>query len=212
MTINLYNMDNMEAMAKMPDKAYDLAIIDPPYGLVRFSNKVELSNRICKTAKINTWDIKPTQEYFAELFRVSQYQIIWGSNNFQLPSSEYFIVWDKMQTVNNFASAELAYTNIRTPAKVFRYAIHKEIATRIKIHPTQKPIKLYEWLLRNYAKEGDKILDTHLGSGSIAIACHNMGFDLDAYELDKDYYEAAVKRLNDHKAQGTLFTPKQVYG
>lgn len=209
--INLYNIDCMLAMAGMPDKAFDLAIIDPPYGIARFGNRIELSNRIYKEAKINKWDIKPSKEYFEQLFRVSKSQIIWGANNFNLPSSEYFIVWDKMQTVDNFASAELAYTNIKKPAKVFRYAIHKEIAGRIKIHPTQKPVKLYEWLLKNYAKQGDKILDTHLGSGSSAIACYNMGFDLEGYELDKDYYEAACKRLTDHKRQGVLFTPKEIF-
>ena len=126
------------------------------------------------------------------------------------PTSEYFLVWDKKQTrVSNFASAEYAWTNCKKPAKVFRYSIHKTMSDRKaeggKIHPTQKPVKLYEWLLMNYAKEGDKILDTHLGSGSIALACHNLGFDLTACELDKEYYEKAMKRINEHKQQIRMF-------
>ena len=205
----LYNMDCMEGMRQFPDKYFELAIVDPPYGIARFGNRVELSNRICKEAKINKWDIKPTQEYFDELFRVSENQIIWGANNFNLPSTEYFIVWDKQQTVDNFASAEYAWTNIKMPAKVFRYAIHKEMAERKgeggKIHPTQKPIKLYEWLLTNYAKQGDKILDTHVGSASSLIACHNYGFDYIGFEIDKEYYEAAKERLDAVKSQLTMF-------
>jgi len=210
--INLYNKDCMEAMKDMADKQYDLAIVDPPYGIARFGSRIESVNRIDKTAKINKWDIKPTQEYFNELFRISKNQIIWGANNFNLPTSEYFCIWDKKQTVDNFASAEYAFVSmgLKKPAKVFRYSIHQVIQDRKlengKIHPTQKPIKLYEWLLMNYAKEGDKILDTHLGSGSIAIACHNLGYDLDAYEIDKEYYEATMKRFNNHTSQKQLWT------
>ena len=199
----LYNMDCMEGMKQFPDKYFELAIVDPPYGI--FGNKAKSSNRIDKNGKINKWDIKPTQEYFDELFRVSQKQIIWGANNFTLPETEYFIVWDKWQTVDNFASAEYAWTNIKMPAKVFRYTIHKEMADRKenggKIHPTQKPIKLYEWLLSNYAKEGDKILDTHVGSASSLIACYNLGFDYIGFEIDKDYYNMAQKRLDSVKNQ-----------
>lgn len=203
--IEIFNRDCMEAMKEMPDKAYELAIVDPPYGIARFGNRREVSNRICKEAKINKWDLKPDTEYFEELFRISQNQIIWGMNNFNLPITEYFIIWDKFQTVNNFASAELAWTNIKMPAKVFRHSIHLEIANRVKIHPTQKPVKLYEWLLKNYAKEGDKILDTHGGSMSIAVACHNLGFDLTLFELDKDYFEAGKKRLGEHQRQERIF-------
>ena len=201
--------DNMELMARYSDNYFDLAIIDPPYGIAKFGNRVEVSNRICKEAKINKWDIKPTKEYFDELFRVSKNQIIWGANNFTLSETEYFIVWDKMQTVDNFASAEYAWTNVKKPAKVFRYSIHKVMSDRKsengKIHPTQKPIKLYEWLIMNYAKECDKILDTHLGSGSIAIACHNLKYNLTACELDKDYYNASIKRIKNQIAQQRLF-------
>lgn len=205
----LYNMDCMEGMKQFPDKYFELAIVDPPYGIARFGNRVELSNRICKEAKINKWDIKPNKEYFDELFRVSQSQIIWGANNFDLPNTEYFVVWDKHQTVDNFASAEYAWTNIKMPAKVFRYAIHKEMAERKenggKIHPTQKPIQLYTWLLSKYAKQGDKILDTHVGSASSLIACHNCGFEYIGFEIDKDYYTAACERLEAHKRQLSLF-------
>lgn len=209
--INITNEDNMELMARYPDNYFDLAIVDPPYGIGRFGNRVELSNRICKSAKINEWDIKPNKEYFIELFRVSKNQIIWGANNFELPPSEYFCVWDKKQTVDNFASAEYAWVsmNLKKPAKIFTYSIHKEIQERKKtggkIHPTQKPRQLYNWLLDNYAKPGDKILDTHLGSGSIAIACHERGFELTACELDRDYYESAIKRIKEQTQQQRLF-------
>ena len=207
--INITNEDNMELMARYEDNYFDIAIVDPPYGIARFGNRVELSNRLCKSAKLNEWDIKPSPEYFKELFRVSKYQIIWGANNFTLPNTEYFVIWDKHQTVDNFASAEYAWTNCKKPAQVFRYSIHKTMSDRKaeggKIHPTQKPVKLYEWLLMNYAKEGDKILDTHLGSGSIALACHNLNYDLTACELDTEYYNAAMKRLKQHQQQLTMF-------
>lgn len=205
----LYNMDCMEGMKQFPDKYFELAIVDPPYGIARFGNRVELSNRICKEAKINKWDIKPTQEYFDELFRVSKNQIIWGANNFTLPNTEYFIIWDKEQTVDNFASAEYAWTNCKMPAKVFRYSIHKVMQERKqdggKIHPTQKPIALYKWLLKNYAKKGDKILDTHVGSASSLIACYQMNFDYIGFEIDKEYFEKAQKRIADEMAQISLF-------
>jgi site-specific DNA-methyltransferase (adenine-specific) len=207
--INITNEDNMQLMARYEDNHFDLAIVDPPYGIARFGNRVELSNRLCKTAKLNEWDVKPNKEYFSELFRVSKKQIIWGANNFTLPESEYFLIWDKKQTVDNFASAEYAWTNCKKPAQVFRYSIHKTMSDRKaeggKIHPTQKPIRLYEWLLDNYAKEGFKILDTHLGSGSIALACHNRGFDLVACELDTEYYNRALERLKTHQQQLTMF-------
>ena len=206
--IKITNEDNMKLMKRYPDNYFELAIIDPPYGIGRFGDRVA-GNGIDKRNKINEWDVKPTNEYFKELFRVADKVIIWGANNFTLPSTEYFIIWDKKQTVSNFASAEYAWTNIKKPAQVFRYSIHRTMADRKaeggKIHPTQKPVKLYEWLLMNYAKKGDKILDTHLGSGSIAIACHNLGFELTACELDKEYYEAANKRLKLHQSQQRLF-------
>tara|TARA_R100000152_G_C6735371_1_gene159586 strand:+ start:196 stop:822 length:627 start_codon:yes stop_codon:yes gene_type:complete len=207
--IDLILDDCMNVMKDYEDNHFDLAIVDPPYGIARFGNRVEVSNRICKEARINKWDIKPTKEYFYELFRISKNQIIWGANNFTLPESEYFIVWDKQQSVENFASAEYAWTNIKKPAKVFRYSIHKVMSDRKrengKIHPTQKPVKLYDWLLHNYAEKGQKILDTHLGSGSIAIACHYFGVDLVGVEIDEEYYNKAKQRIDELTKQETLF-------
>ena len=205
MNSEVFNMDCLEAMKKYPDNYFELAIVDPPYGIARFGNRVELSNRLCNSAKLNTWDVKPTKEYFTELFRVSKFQIIWGANNFTLPNTEYFIIWDKHQTVENFASAEYAWTNIKKPAKICHHSIHKVIATRKenggKIHPTQKPVYLYRWLLKNYAKPNDKILDTHLGSGSSRIACDMEGYDFIGFEIDKDYFDDSVKRFNNYKQQ-----------
>ena len=208
----------MELMARYEDNHFDLAIVDPPYGIERFKKASKETSGVYakrgsfKSDDCQNWnDAKPDKEYFKELFRVSKHQIIWGANNFNLPNSEYFCVWDKHQYMPNFASAELAFVSmsLKAPAKVFRYGIHKENATRKaeggKIHQAQKPVKLYEWILMNYAKEGFKILDTHLGSGSIAIACHNRKFDLTACELDKEYYLAAMKRLKEHQQQLTMF-------
>jgi site-specific DNA-methyltransferase (adenine-specific) len=203
------NEDNMKLMGRYEDNHFDLAIVDPPYGIERFQ-KPSGSTRF-KTSKLMqeeglVWDKKPNQEYWSELFRVSKNQIVWGANNFVMPPSEYFCIWNKKQTVDNFATAEYAWVSmgLKKPAKMFDYSIHKHNHTN-KIHPTEKPVALYKWLLKNYANEGDKILDTHLGSGSIAIACHDMGFDLTACELDTDYYNAAMKRIEDHKKQLTLF-------
>ena len=206
--INLYNKDCMEAMKDMADNQYDLAIVDPPYGLERFKasdggNSKKIKSFGDKNKNCN--NIKPNKEFFNELFRVSKYQIIWGSNNFVLPTSEYFIIWQKSNALDfSFAMVEQAWTNVKKPAKLF---VNLHVHNKDKrIHPTQKPVKLYEWLLMNYAKKGYKILDTHLGSGSIAIACHNLGYDLDAYEIDKEYYEATMKRFNNHTSQKQLWT------
>jgi site-specific DNA-methyltransferase (adenine-specific) len=199
----------MEFMGDKPDNYYDLAPVDPPYNIVS-QQKRGIGSRIDMSGKMNEWNNKkPEKKYFDELFRVSKKAIIWGANNFSLPETEYFIVWDKQQTVDNFASAEYAWTNIKMPAKVFRYSIHKCMAERKekggKIHPTQKPVELYRWLLKNYAKPGYKILDTHGGSMSIAIACHDLGYDLDVCELDKDYFNAAKKRYEKHIEQIRMF-------
>jgi len=203
--------DNMELMARYEDNHFDLAIVDPPYGIERFkkvtttpSEKDVHAKRFQRMESVN--NTKPNAEYWKELFRVSKNQIVWGANNFVMPPSEYFLIWNKKQTVDNFATAEYAWVSmgLKKPAKIFDYGIHKHNHTD-KIHPTQKPIALYEWLLMNYAKEGDKILDTHLGSGSIAIACHNLGFELTACELDKEFYDAAIKRIEQHKQQIRLF-------
>tara|TARA_R100001129_G_scaffold141340_1_gene102556 strand:+ start:243 stop:857 length:615 start_codon:yes stop_codon:yes gene_type:complete len=198
--------DNMELMSRYPDRYFELAIVDPPYGI---GDKFKGG----KTGKMNFnevvdkgWDIKPpTKDYFIELQRVSQNQIVWGGNYFldNLQSSRCFIVWDKKISEDfSLAMCELAWTSFDKLAKIYRLSVPKVGG---KIHPTQKPVKLYEWLLMNYAKENDKILDTHLGSGSIAIACHNLGFDLTACELDSDYYNAAMKRIENHKVQQRLF-------
>ena len=189
-------------------KGYDLAIVDPPYGLERFKASDGGNSKKIKSFgdKNKNWNnIKPNKEFFNELFRVSKYQIIWGSNNFVLPTSEYFIIWQKSNALDfSFAMVEQAWTNVKKPAKLF---VNLHVHNKDKrIHPTQKPVKLYEWLLMNYAKKGYKILDTHLGSGSIAIACHNLGYDLDAYEIDKEYYEATMKRFNNHTSQKQLWT------
>ena len=199
----------MNLMARYEDNYFDLAIVDPPYR-IGSQQKRGVGSRIDKTGKMNTWNNEvPSKEYFIELFRVSKGQIIWGANNFEgLPKTEYFVIWNKEQTIDNFASLEYAWVSmsIGKPAKMFTYSIHKHNSTKgEKIHPTMKPISLYEWLLMNYAKEGDKILDTHLGSGSIAIACHNLGFDLTACELDTEYYEKAMKRISYHKKQIRMF-------
>ena len=210
MDINkIHNQDCLEAMKLMQDNQFDLAIVDPPYGIKRFekpSGTTRFKSSKLMQEKGLTWDTKPTKEYWNQLFRTSKNQIVWGANNFEMPPSEYFCIWNKKQTVDNFATAEYAWISmgLKKPAKIFDYSIHKHNHTN-KIHPTQKPIKLYEWLLMNYAKEGDKILDTHLGSGSIAIACHNLGYDLTGYELDKEYYDNAIKRIKNHQAQTRIF-------
>ena len=207
--LNITNECNMELMARYPDKYFELAIVDPPYGIERFkksSGKTRFKSSKLMQEEGLTWDIKPSDEYWKELFRVSKNQIVWGANNFIMPPSEYFLIWDKKQTVDNFATAEYAWVSmgLKKPAKIFKYGIHKHNHTD-KIHPTQKPIALYKWLLDKYAKQGDKILDTHLGSGSIAIACHDYGFDLTACELDKEYFDKAMQRINNHTKQLNLF-------
>jgi site-specific DNA-methyltransferase (adenine-specific) len=205
----------MELMARYEDNYFDLAIVDPPYGVsyARGKNGFGVNENRPKLEDVK-WDKEtPNQEYFTELQRVSKNQIIWGGNYFtdKIRVSKSWIVWDKIcQTENKsvFADGELAWTSFRKVVKMFKQrqlGFITDTKDNIRIHPTQKPSELYEWLLMNYAKDGDKILDTHLGSGSIAIACHNLGFDLTACELDKDYYNAAMKRLNNHKNQIRLF-------
>ena len=210
MPINkVYNCDCLEYMKSLPDKYFDLCIADPPYEIERFKHG---SLRIAKGERYEngiTWDKAPTQEVFDEMFRVSKNCIIWGANNFQLPKTEYFIVWNKEQTVDNFASLEYAWTNCRKPAKLFTYSIHKCMAERKregeKIHPTQKPIALYTWLLENYSSGGAKIFDPFVGSGSIRIACDSLSYDFIGCELDKEYYDLQEKRYNNYKQQLSLF-------
>jgi site-specific DNA-methyltransferase (adenine-specific) len=202
----IYNQDCMEAMKDMSDNQFDLAIVDPPY---RNTNQNQptpemRTNRFVNKQKLGS---KPNEEYFKELRRVSRKQIIWGANNFSL-DFKGFIVWDKEvypkdKMTLKFSAAEIAALseNISTISKIFTYRTHGQN----RIHPTQKPVELYEWTLMTYAKEGYTILDTHLGSGSIAIACHNLGFELTGYEIDKEYFEAAKKRIEQHKQQTRLF-------
>jgi len=216
--INIYNQDCMEAMMEMSDNQFDLAIVDPPYGIgfgeFNRTNKDSTGKRYkANKYKQGDWDTDiPKDMYFKELIRVSKNQIIWGGNYFPYiwkNGCKGFIFWYKGNPVPNFSDGELAWTSFNKVAKQFDYryygGLEGKTSASNKIHPTQKPISLYEWLLMNYAKEGDTILDTHLGSGSIAIACHNLGYDLTGYEIDKDYYEAAKKRIEQHKQQIRIF-------
>ena len=203
--IDLNNQDCLEAMRQMTDNQFDLAIVDPPYGI---GNKLVDGGGTRKAKFDNNryavkWDTIPTDEYFNNLYRVSKSQIIWGGNYFALPPTRCNIIWDKMQIFTG-SDFELAWTSFDKASKAFRMS-RVEAYSKGKIHPTQKPIKLYEWLLDNYAEEGQTILDTHLGSGSIALACHNRGYSLTAFEIDKEYFEAAKKRLEIHQAQLTMF-------
>jgi len=212
--IAITNEDNMQLMARYQDNHFDLAIVDPPYGI----NADKKQNRLSQDDKIITnggtykkykntnWDnAVPTKQYFNELIRVSKNQIIWGGNYFFDLHLRGCVVWYKGNS-GVFNEGELAKSSFNT-FKVYKYSRTDAYINDcdIKIHPTQKPVSLYEWLLQNYAKEGYKILDTHLGSGSIAMACHNLGYELTACELDKEYYEAAIKRIKDHISQQRLF-------
>lgn len=204
--ITITNEDNMELMSRYPDKYFDLAIVDPPYGIDYAKRKQKNKNsKIKYTPK--TWDVdRPSKSYFDELKRVSKNQIIWGGNYFLdiLGNSRGMICWDKCQPEGlDQAMCEYAWISIDKSAKIVKTSIQQIQFTRT--HPTEKPIKLYKWILDVYAKQGDKILDTHLGSGSIAIACHDYGFELTACELDKEYYDKAVERIKNHTNQQNLF-------
>jgi site-specific DNA-methyltransferase (adenine-specific) len=209
--IKLYNADCMEVMKTFKDKQFDLAIVDPPYGIGADKEKFTPINstwngkkKVGYTAK--NWDKEtPTNEYFEELFRVSRKQIVWGGNYFGLAGG--YIFWDKKETMPTYTKGELAWCSFMNKVDYFDFlwSGYKKQVQEIRIHPTQKPVQLYKWLLQNFAKEGDTILDTHFGSLSIGIACHDMKFDLTAIELDKDYYEQAKQRLINHQKQLTLF-------
>ena len=202
--IKITNEDNMELMARYEDNHFDLAIVDPPYGIN--AGKMTMGSGKHEFTKGKDWDnAVPNKKYFDELFRVSKNQIIWGGNYFKLKLNNNWIIWDKLNPNLSFSEAELAWCSINKNTRIFKRFSTLPDYDGKKQHPTQKPIKLYEWLLLKYAKNGDKILDTHLGSGSIAIACHNLGFDLTACELDKDYYNAAMKRLKEHQQQIRMF-------
>ena len=207
----VYLEDCVKALKRFNDKHFDLAVVDPPYGIERFKNvtttpssKDVHAKRFQRMETVN--NNKPTDEYWRELFRVSKNQIVWGANNFELPPSEYFLCWNKEQAMPNFATLEYAWVSmgLKKPAKLFTYSIHKHNQVD-KVHPTQKPIPLYDWILQNYAKEGDLILDTHLGSGSSRIAAYKGGFNFVGFEIDAEYYEKQEKRFNDFKSQLRLF-------
>jgi len=215
--INITNEDNMDLMSRYEDNYFDLAIVDPPYGIgfdgevkaMANNNSKKWDNAKGKSYNRKEWDNKPpTKEYLEELKRVSKNQIIWGGNYFDLPQSSGWIFWDKgVAKEFTLSPGELAWTSYNKSIKKIEllWAGFRKCEITDRIHPTQKPVKLYEWLLHNYAKEGDKILDTHLGSASIAIACHNMKYDLTACELDKEYFNAAIKRLKEHQSQMRMF-------
>lgn len=244
--IQITNECNMELMKRYPDNYFDLAIVDPPYGIGEagkgtigrqlkkdgsYIKKIDSRNGTAIKVKPSTyvikdWDKKsPNKEYFNELKRVSKNQIIWGANHFiekiPLANSSSWVVWDKINGDTDFADCELAHTSFKTAVRLIRFMWsgfnqsqsianpelrHGDHSKKEKrIHPTQKPVALYKWILDKYAKQGDKILDTHLGSGSIAIACHDYGFDLTACELDKEYFDKAMQRINNHMSQTKLF-------
>ncbi len=212
--IQITNEDNMQLMARYEDNHFDLAIVDPPYGIgIDKAMNANKGKQGFKQYKETEWDNEtPTQKYFNELFRTSKNQIIWGGNYFidkiKKPS-QCFLIWNKVQRDFTMSDAEIAWTSFDKTIRCFDMSRGAAMGCNNrnggKLHPTQKPVKLYEWLLMNYAKEGDKIIDTHLGSGSIAIACHNLGYELTACELDKEYYDASIKRIKDHISQQRLF-------
>jgi len=215
--MNITNEDNMNLMSRYEDNHFDLAIVDPPYGIDVDKQRINSKRKTAKWQNPTEYKYKsfddskmPTKEYFTELKRVSINQIIWGANYFveHLKPSKGWIVWNKKADIKEHLSmAELAWSSFDRKCNMYNHlwAGFKKKYQIKRIHPTEKPKELYEWLLMNYAKEGDKILDTHLGSGSIAIACHNLGYDLTACELDKDYYNAAIKRIEQHKQQVRMF-------
>lgn len=195
-----YNMDCMEGMKQIPDKYFELAIVDPPY-----RDKNQPTKDMRASGSMKSLEGRPTEEYWQELYRVSVNQIIWGANNFQLPQFEGFVVWEKgIPEKFTMSMAEIASLSegLGTISKIYKC---RASGQGDRIHPTQKPVALYKWLLTNYAKPGDKILDTHVGSASSLIACHDLGFEYLGFEIDPDYYAKAKERLEAHKAQLNLF-------
>lgn len=198
----VYNQDCMEGMKQYPDKYFDLAIVDPPYGIGVNHNMGRRKGDRSSDYKPAYWDKEaPAAEYFIDLFRVSKNQIVWGANHFisRMPKdSSCWLMWDKGFSEDvSFAQFEMAWTSFDSVAKKY----DKTSAQLDRIHPTQKPVALYRWVLKNYAEQGNKILDTHLGSGSSRIAAYDMGFDFTGYEIDKDYFDASEKRFQQFKSQ-----------
>lgn len=215
-------MDCMEYMRTLPDKAFDLAVVDPPYGVGESGDKNRTRGRIAKAKAYKAFygydKQPPAPEYFRELCRVSKNQIIFGANHFanrlEHPESSCWIVWDKENGANDFADCELAWTSFKSAIRIFRFRwqgmlqgdmAHKEH----RIHPTQKPVALYAWIYQRYAKPGDKILDTHLGSGSSRIAAYDAGLDFVGCEIDPDYFKAQEARFRVHTAQENLFLQEE---
>lgn len=215
--IELYNCDNMELMKRYPDGYFDLAIVDPPYGIGFDGEVKEMANNNSKKWKSakgknytrKSWDKEtPSKKYFKELFRVSKNQIIWGGNYFDLPQSSGWIFWNKGVAKDfTLSPGELAWTSFNKSVDMIEllWAGFRKCEETDRIHPTQKPVALYKWILDKYAKENDKILDTHLGSMSIAIACHDYGFELVGAELDEEYYKKGIERVKNHISQQKLF-------
>jgi len=219
MVSEVTNEDNMAMMSRYPNKFFDLAIVDPPYGID--FGKFNRTNTDSTGVKVKAnkykqadWDTGiPNQEYFDELMRVSKNQVIWGGNYFPLPPTQCFIFWYKQNPVANFSDGELAWTSFKKPALCFDYRYYGNLSgntsAEAKHHPTQKPIALYDFVLKKLGKPGQSILDTHLGSGSSRIAAYDLGFDFYGCELDPDYYNAQEKRFATHIAQQKLFAPQQ---
>ena len=213
-----YNIDCLEAMREMPDNAFDLAVVDPPYGDGLHAEDgggkgwfTKYNQRSTQSAEKNiTWDVAPEQDYFDELFRVSRNQVIWGGNYFSLPPTRCFLIWRKLSISETFsmAMAEYAWTSFRSNAKVFEAAPQGGKTERF--HPTQKPVGLYAWIYKLFAKPGYKILDTHLGSGSSRIAAYDAGLDFVGYEIDKTYFDLEEERFAKHIQQGSLFVPESI--
>ncbi len=206
-----FNLDCIEGIKQIPDKYFDLAIVDPPYGLDvgNMNMGIGKGKRASKIEnrkwKPKNWDTDaPPPHYFNDLFRVSKNQIIWGGNYFDLKPCKNFVIWDKeIPEGLSFADCEMAWTSFNNSPKIFRRSVY--IGKSERFHPTQKPVALYKWLLKNYAKPGDKILDTHVGSASSLIACHDLGFEYLGFELDPDYFKMATERLETHKSQLNMF-------
>lgn len=202
--------DCMDFMRDLPDKYYDLAIVDPPYG-INAANMTMGKGSSFETGRLKKmdWDKKiPDILYFNELRRIAKNQIIWGGNYYNIGSSKCYLIWDKKDYNSDFAAAELAWTSFDSVVKIFQ---HPRNTKEIRIHPTQKPIALYKWLLSKYAKPGQTIFDSHVGSGSIRIACHDLGFDFEGCELDADYWQAQEERYKNHIAQPEIFETKEIY-
>jgi site-specific DNA-methyltransferase (adenine-specific) len=215
--LDIRNIDNMKLMAEYPDGYFDLAIVDPPYGIGAGKQSFQSGTRKSYDHTDKDWDAStPTDEYWKELFRVSKNQIVWGANYYanKLPISRGWVYWHKMVLTDNYSQGELAWTSFDCVMKFFKYkyqgnylGYESSITTQTstpsekRIHPTQKPIALYDFLLKEFAKPNDKILDTHLGSGSIAIACHYAGYDLTACEIDTEYFDKTMKRIKENTAQ-----------